>query len=200
LQHSVLVIAVLGLQPVTAISVQTLTHPSGIVSHAPRANTKKDRAALSEVALRESAPTVASVHLHECVVADRAAMVQDQRAGFGRIDWLLRDRTSWQVLQVHRGTLATMLETARRFQSDRVEVISGFRSPKMNEMLRKKGRHVAQRSQHPLGTAVDFRLLGVPMAPVFLALEATHNGGVGRYRDDAFVHVDAGPRRRWRGE
>jgi uncharacterized protein YcbK (DUF882 family) len=38
------------------------------------------------------------------------------------------------------------------------------------------------------------------MEPVFRALEREHEGGVGRYRDDAFVHLDAGPRRRWRGE
>ena len=96
--------------------------------------------------------------------------------------------------------LAAVRATCERFACERIEVVSGYRSAKMNEMLRKKGRHVAQRSQHPMATAVDFRLVGIEMAPVFRWLERGHDGGVGRYRDDAFVHVDAGPRRRWRGE
>ena len=51
---------------------------------------------------------------------------------------------------------------ARRFSAGRIEVVSGYRSPKYNLMLRKKGREVARTSQHSEGNAVDFRLRGIP--------------------------------------
>lgn len=91
----------------------------------------------------------------------------------------------------------------------RVEVVSGFRSPKLNEMLRKKGHHVAPHSQHTLGHALDLRVIpegdSAPMDPRVLAKEirATGwSGGVGVYlgEHDRFVHADVGPRRGWLGE
>ena len=50
---------------------------------------------------------------------------------------------------------------ARKFDAERVNVVSGFRSPKYNLVLQKKGRNVARRSQHMEGHAVDFRIPGV---------------------------------------
>jgi uncharacterized protein YcbK (DUF882 family) len=162
---------------------------------APR---KKSDATAEAPRLLPSAITIASIHLRELVAIDSICAATPGRAR--TIDWVLRDRTNWQSLAIDDRTLDAVLSTCRRFGATRVEVISGYRSSKMNEMLRKKGRHVAQRSQHPMATAVDFRLVGVTMEPVFRQLEREHEGGVGRYRDDAFVHVDTGPRRRWRGE
>ena len=43
----------------------------------------------------------------------------------------------------------------------RIHLVSGYRSEKRNEMMRKKGRHVASHSQHSLGQAVDFRVEGL---------------------------------------
>jgi uncharacterized protein YcbK (DUF882 family) len=171
------------------------TGRAGAVRSSPE---KKDRAPVTTVALRPAAATLASVHLREAIVFDPIEPVNPSRPR--RIDWLLRDRTNWRFATMDDRTLRAVRATAERFSAARVEVISGYRSDTMNEMLRKKGRHVAQRSQHPRGTAVDFRLVGLRMEPVFRALEREHPGGVGRYRDDAFVHLDAGPRRRWRGE
>ena len=79
-------------------------------------------------------------------------------------------------------------------------MISGYRSDKLNEHLRKKGRHVASQSQHVLGRAVDFRLVGVETAALQRFVRASHVGGIGYYPQSGFVHVDAGPRRQWRGE
>jgi uncharacterized protein YcbK (DUF882 family) len=158
---------------------------------------KKDRARSARPTLLPSTITVASVHLREVIAWDEAPA----RPGMlRRIDWILRDRTNWQSVAIDDRTLRVMRAACIRFNCNRIEIVSGYRSSKMNEMLRKKGRHVARRSQHALGTAVDFRLVGIDMQPVFRWLERTHDGGVGRYRDDAFVHVDSGPRRRWRGE
>lgn len=93
--------------------------------------------------------------------------------------------------------IATAL--ARREGRPRVHVVSGYRSPKFNAQLRKKGREVAESSYHMHGHALDFRIPGVPTRQLTTQLEATHEGGVGRYSESNFVHVDDGPRRRWRG-
>jgi hypothetical protein len=85
----------------------------------------------------------------------------------------------------------------------RVDVVSGYRSPKRNEMMRKKGRRVASHSQHTLGQAVDFRVEGLGVPELVKAVEAMKwKGGVGRYdgKSDLFVHLDVGPDRRWKGK
>lgn len=77
------------------------------------------------------------------------------------------------------------------------EVISAYRSPETNEMLRARGGGVAKKSQHLHGRAIDVRLTDVDTATlrdVALSLAA---GGVGYYRDSDFVHIDTGRVRRW---
>jgi uncharacterized protein YcbK (DUF882 family) len=86
--------------------------------------------------------------------------------------------------------------------------VSGYRSAKLNESMRKKGHHVASHSQHSLGHAVDFRIVpggeikGVD--PRVLEKEIRDlgwEGGVGVYTisSDWFVHADVGKNRRWGG-
>jgi uncharacterized protein YcbK (DUF882 family) len=85
-------------------------------------------------------------------------------------------------------------------------LVSGFRSPKLNEMMRKKGRHVASHSQHSLGHAVDFRIVppgstkGIDPRLLEKEIRAlSWDGGVGVYplATDWFVHADVGRNRRW---
>jgi len=78
------------------------------------------------------------------------------------------------------------------------EVISAYRSPKTNEMLRgRSSSGVAKKSQHLLGKAIDVRLRGVPTANLRDAAIELQRGGVGYYRDSDFVHMDTGRVRRW---
>lgn len=77
------------------------------------------------------------------------------------------------------------------------EVISAFRSPATNEMLRGRSSGVAKNSQHVPGKAIDVRLRGMDterLRDIALNLEL---GGVGYYRKSDFVHVDTGRVRRW---
>ena len=92
-----------------------------------------------------------------------------------------------------------ILAAAHTFDSRHVRIISGFRHPKYNTMLRKKGREVAKTSQHTLGHAVDFNLAGVGIADLYPWLLRTHQGGVGVYRHSGFVHIDTGRKRTWKG-
>ncbi|HEX6260618.1 MAG TPA: DUF882 domain-containing protein [Woeseiaceae bacterium] len=77
------------------------------------------------------------------------------------------------------------------------EVISAYRSPQTNEMLRGKSSGVAQNSQHMIGKAIDVRLQGVDLEQFRDAAIAMQRGGVGYYAESNFVHLDTGRVRRW---
>jgi uncharacterized protein YcbK (DUF882 family) len=76
-------------------------------------------------------------------------------------------------------------------------VISGFRSPSTNEMLREHGGGVARGSMHLVGRAIDVRLSDKSSALLRDAAIELGRGGVGYYRISDFVHVDTGRVRRW---
>lgn len=125
-----------------------------------------------------------------------------------RFDALLMDRATNETHPIDPRLLAMLRTLAQRHSLARIEIVSGYRSPKLNEMLRKKGHHVASHSQHSLGHAVDFRLVerdaekGLDPRTVEAELrQLGWDGGIGSYRtkDDWFVHMDTGPNRRWDG-
>ncbi len=80
-----------------------------------------------------------------------------------------------------------------------VQIISGYRSPTTNAMLRNKSSGVAKKSFHMLGQAIDFRLEGVSLKQVHEAALSLKAGGVGYYPKSQFVHIDTGPVRQWQG-
>ena len=95
-----------------------------------------------------------------------------------------------------------LLDTLHALQSGfdgagRLLVVSGYRSPKTNAMLRSRGSGVAKRSLHMQGRAIDVRLEGVPTAELHARARALGLGGVGYYPDSNFIHVDTGRPRFW---
>ncbi|WP_116473852.1 DUF882 domain-containing protein [Zobellella maritima] len=77
------------------------------------------------------------------------------------------------------------------------QIISGYRSPKTNNMLRKAGGGVAKKSYHMQGKAIDLRLPGVQLKQLHKTALSLKAGGVGYYPSDNFVHLDTGPVRSW---
>jgi uncharacterized protein YcbK (DUF882 family) len=77
------------------------------------------------------------------------------------------------------------------------EVISAYRSPKTNEMLRSRSGGVAKKSQHLHGKAIDIRLTDVPIARLRKVAYDLQRGGVGYYEKSNFVHLDTGRFRTW---
>ena len=77
------------------------------------------------------------------------------------------------------------------------EVISAYRSPKTNEMLRSNSSGVAKKSQHLHGKAIDVRLTDVPISSLRSAAYELQRGGVGYYTASDFVHLDTGRFRTW---
>lgn len=77
------------------------------------------------------------------------------------------------------------------------EVISAYRSPQTNEMLRNGSSGVAKNSLHLVGKAIDVRLTGVELVELRDSAIAMQRGGVGYYPASGFVHLDTGRVRRW---
>jgi uncharacterized protein YcbK (DUF882 family) len=144
--------------------------------------------------------TLDQVHTGERVVLDARSPTQ---AAF---EALLADRSTGEQHPLDTQLLGLLRAVATRHPGSRIEVVSGYRSWKLNEMLRKKGHHVASHSQHSLGHACDFRVVppGAERAldPRVVEQELRQlgwKGGVGVYvtAADWFVHADVGPYRRW---
>lgn len=115
-----------------------------------------------------------------------------------RINWLLRDFRSGEA-QVMDPQLFDILHALRiNLGGETFEIISAYRSPATNDMLRKTGGGgVAKRSLHMDGRAIDIRLPGVPTARLRDAAIELGMGGVGYYPESDFVHVDTGAVRTW---
>ena len=76
-------------------------------------------------------------------------------------------------------------------------MLSGYRSAKTNAMLRRRSSGVARNSLHIKGQAVDLRLKSRSVTQMARAALSCRAGGVGKYRNANFVHMDCGDVRSW---
>jgi uncharacterized protein YcbK (DUF882 family) len=131
------------------------------------------------------------------------AVLSESEPTAERFSALLEDRVTGSRREMDPKLIGLLREVAGGRAPIRVEIVSGYRSWKLNEQLRKKGRRVASHSQHSLGEAIDFRVQGMTTAQLRKAIEDAHwQGGIGYYpkSSDRFVHADAGPKRKWIGK
>ena len=82
-------------------------------------------------------------------------------------------------------------------RDDAFQVISGYRSPMTNDLLRTRSSGVATRSLHMNGQAIDVRLTGFPTKKLHQLALSLKRGGVGFYATSDFIHVDTGRVRFW---
>jgi hypothetical protein len=80
-----------------------------------------------------------------------------------------------------------------------IQIISAYRSPATNSMLRRRSSGVARFSQHMLGHAMDFFIPDIPLDQIRAAGLRLQRGGVGFYPTSGspFVHLDTGSVRHW---
>ena len=83
--------------------------------------------------------------------------------------------------------------------SEPYTMLSGYRSPQTNSMLRSQSGAVARNSLHMQGQAADLRLASRSTRQMSNAAISCRAGGVGRYAGSNFVHMDCGPIRTWNG-
>ena len=140
--------------------------------------------------------------LHNLHTGDEADVVYWRNGSYRevaleRIDWVLRDHRAGEQTAMDRELLDLVYRLHAELDGGSFGIISGYRSPATNAMLRSNGSGVAKRSLHMQGRAVDLRLPGVPTAQLRDAARALRVGGVGYYPRSDFVHLDTGRVRYW---
>jgi len=114
------------------------------------------------------------------------------------INNFMRDWRTGGVKQIDLRTIDIIAATHNLMDTDEpYMMLSGYRSPETNAMLRSRSRGVARNSLHMKGQAADLRLKSRNVHQMFNAAKACHAGGVGKYSGSNFVHMDCGVIRTW---
>lgn len=120
------------------------------------------------------------------------------RDGLKEINHLLRDHRTGDQHKMDPRLFDLLHQVQARIGCrGEFHIISGYRSPKTNRMLRQNSNGVAKRSLHMDGKALDIRLSGCDIKQLHRAAKSLKAGGVGLYTQSNFVHVDTGRVRYW---
>jgi uncharacterized protein YcbK (DUF882 family) len=117
-----------------------------------------------------------------------------------KIDWVLRDWRKNQSVRMDPKTIDIIWEMHQELGSQQpIHIISGYRSPATNAMLRRTRGGQASKSQHMTGRAVDFTFPDVPLKRMRYSALVRERGGVGYYPTSGipFIHVDSAGVRAW---
>jgi uncharacterized protein YcbK (DUF882 family) len=120
--------------------------------------------------------------------------------GLKKLNWFLRDWRNDEPTRMDPHLFDIVWEVQRDVGAKKpVEIISAYRSPSTNAMLRRRSRGVAQFSQHMHGRAMDFFIADASLSDIRAAGLRLQRGGVGFYPTSGspFVHVDTGSVRHW---
>jgi uncharacterized protein YcbK (DUF882 family) len=114
------------------------------------------------------------------------------------ISLFMRDWRNGQAVNIDTRTVDIMAASHRLLEvSEPYMLLSGYRSPETNAMLRAHSSGVARNSLHMRGQAADLRLQSRSVRQIASAAAACHAGGVGKYSGSNFVHMDCGTVRHW---
>ncbi len=154
---------------------------------------------------RESRAAGRSLRFYHTHTGERLEVVYREhdhylRQSLAELQHFLRDFRSGESHPINPA-LFDLLYQAREMTGGRkaFQVISGYRSPATNEMLRGRSSSsgVAKKSLHMTGNALDIRLDGVSTSKLRKAAISLARGGVGYYPKSDFIHVDTGRVRSW---
>ncbi len=116
------------------------------------------------------------------------------------VNHFMRDWRTDDVKEIDLRTIDIMAAAHNLLDvSEPYMLLSGYRSPKTNAMLRSRSRGVAKNSLHMRGQAADLRLASRSVSQMAKAAMACRAGGVGKYYRSNFVHMDCGVVRDWSG-
>lgn len=123
-------------------------------------------------------------------------------AGLKKINYILRDWRRNESTRMDPKLLDLVWEAYRASDATGyIQVVSGYRAPATNAMLRSRSKGVARESQHLRGKALDFYIPGVQLKKLRDIGLKLQGGGVGYYPTSGspFVHMDVGNVRHWPG-
>lgn len=140
-----------------------------------------------------------NIHTGEKLAATYWADGQYNTDELAALNHLLRDHRSHEEGDMDRRLYDLLYALQSRVENHgRFEVISGYRSPASNAILRQADHTgVAKKSFHMRGRAMDIRLPGVELKHLRQAAMSLKGGGVGYYPKSNFIHVDTGRTRYW---
>lgn len=122
------------------------------------------------------------------------------RDALNEINIFMRDWRTGQVIGIDPRTVDIAAASHRLLQTNEpYMMLSGYRSPQTNAMLRARSAGVARNSLHMAGKAADMRLKSRSVSQMYSAVMSCRAGGVGKYSHSNFVHMDCGPLRTWGG-
>ncbi len=120
------------------------------------------------------------------------------REALNEINIFMRDWRSGEAIGIDPRTVDVAAASHRLLQTNEpYMMLSGYRSPRTNAMLRRSSGGVARNSLHMVGKAADLRLKSRSVGQMYNAAMSCRAGGVGKYSRSNFVHMDCGPVRSW---
>lgn len=120
------------------------------------------------------------------------------RDAMREVNFFFRDWRRNEVKGIDNRTLDIIAATHNLLDTPQpFTLLSGYRSPATNRMLRSRSSGVARNSLHLQGKAADIRVSGRSVGQLARAAASCSAGGVGRYSGSNFVHVDCGEVRSW---
>jgi uncharacterized protein YcbK (DUF882 family) len=161
---------------------------------------------LAALALPFSAPVRAaaprSLSFYHTHTGERLSLVYFEHGKYlpdalASLNHLLRDFRSGAACEIDAALFDQLAALSLACGPGTFEVISAFRSPETNDMLRRRSDSVAKGSLHLQGRAIDVRLAGRDTSRLRDAAVAMKLGGVGYYARSDFVHLDTGRVRTW---
>lgn len=125
---------------------------------------------------------------------------QYDKAGLNKLNRFLRDWRRNEPTNMDPRLFDLVWEVYRQVGArDYINVVSAYRSPATNDMLRRTRGGQAKKSQHMLGKAMDFYIPGVKLSKLRATAMKLQGGGVGYYPKSGspFVHLDVASVRAW---
>lgn len=122
------------------------------------------------------------------------------QAGLKKLNWFLRDWRRNEPTKMDPKLFDLIWEVYHDVGATQpIHIVSAFRAPETNNMLRKTSSGVAKNSQHTHGKAMDFFIPGIPLKKLREAAFRRQVGGVGYYPTSGspFVHLDTASVRAW---
>jgi uncharacterized protein YcbK (DUF882 family) len=156
--------------------------------------------ALQSVVANGDTRTLSFFHTHskESITVTFKVNGRYDENGLAKLNHFLRDWRNHKPTKMNPHLFDILWEVNRDTGGkEPIQIISAYRSPETNAMLRSRSSGVAQFSQHMQGNAIDFRIPGVSISELRAAGLRLERGGVGFYPGSDFVHMDTGSIRHW---
>ncbi len=160
---------------------------------------------VAQFAVADAEAETRTLHLYNLHTKERVSITFKKNgryipSGLREANRFLRDWRRNEMTKIDPALLDLVWEVYQQVGAKQpINVVSSYRSPATNNMLRKRSKGVAKRSQHMLGKAMDYFIPGVNLAKLRATGLRKQVGGVGYYprSGSPFVHMDTGRVRHW---